>query len=192
MSDLLPPNATPKERALAEAVARLSDVPVRVRDVWNVDTIPLALLPWLAWAYSVDEWDSGWLESQKRATVKSALQVQKIKGTIGAVKTALAALGLDIEVQEWFSQTPAGDPYTFRVHVRTEQTPADQDSLRKALTLIETTKSLRSHLETVLISAKSEAPAYPATVAHIGHDITVSNFVTFVMIVSETAIILEQ
>ena len=191
MFDLLPPNATAKERALAEAVARLSDVPVRVRDVWSVDTIPLALLPWLAWAYSVDEWDSSWLESQKRATVKSALQVQKIKGTIGAVKTALAALGLDIEVQEWFHQTPAGEPFTFRVHVRTEQTPADQDSLRKALSLIETTKSLRSHLETVLISAKSEAPVYAVATSHIGHEITVSNFVTFVMIVNETVIILE-
>lgn len=191
MSELLPPNATAKERALAEAIAHLSDVPVRVRDVWNADTIPLALLPWLAWAYSVDEWDSSWLESQKRATVKAALQVQKIKGTIGAVKAALAALGLDIEVQEWFHQTPAGDPYTFRIHVRTEQTPADQESLRKALTLIETTKSLRSHLETVFISSKSEVNAYPATVAHIGNEITVSNFVTFVMILNETAIILE-
>ena len=44
MSDLLPPNSTPAERALAEAVSRLGDVPVKIREVWDADTIPLLML----------------------------------------------------------------------------------------------------------------------------------------------------
>ena len=50
MTGILPPNATALERALADAGARLSDVPVVVRELWNPDACPAAHLPWLAWA----------------------------------------------------------------------------------------------------------------------------------------------
>lgn len=176
MSDLLPPNSTPAERALAEAVSRLSDVPVRVREMWNADTIPLPLLPWLAWAYSVDEWDSAWLETQKRDAVKSSLRIQRQKGTIGAVRQALQALGLSIVVQEWFNETPQGDLYTFRVYVETDQSPASQEQLSKALSLIQTTKNLRSHLQKVSITAKSRSNVYATAYTCIGHEITVANY----------------
>mgnify|MGYP002714027380 FL=1 len=176
MSDLLPPNSTPAERALAEAVSRLGDVPVKIREVWDADTIPLPLLPWLAWAYSVDEWDSAWLETQKRDAVKSSLRVQRQKGTIGAVRQALAALGLSIVVQEWFNETPQGEPYTFRVYVETDQSPASQAQLSKALSLISTTKNLRSHLQKVFITAKSRSNVYAVAFSCIGHEITVANY----------------
>ena len=52
--DLLPANATPLERALAETTARLSDVAVPIRDLWSPENCPTELLPWLAWALSVD------------------------------------------------------------------------------------------------------------------------------------------
>ena len=35
MSDLLPPNATAQERALANTIARISDVPLAARRMWN-------------------------------------------------------------------------------------------------------------------------------------------------------------
>lgn len=178
MSDLLPPNSTPAERALAEAVSRLGDVPVKVREVWDADTIPLPLLPWLAWAYSVDEWDSSWLETQKRETVKTALRVQRQKGTIGAVRQALAALGLSIVVQEWFNETPAAPPYTFRVYIETDQSPATQEQLTKALAIINTSKNLRSHLQTVFIIAKSQANVYFGAFVSVGNEITVENYKT--------------
>lgn len=176
MSDLLPPNSTPAERALSEAISRIGDVPVMVRQMWDADKIPLPLLPWLAWAYSVDEWDSKWTETQKRAAVKSALRVQRQKGTIGAVRQALEALGLSIVVQEWFNETPAGDPYTFRVYVETDQAQATEDQLRKALSLINATKNLRSHLQNVLITARSRSNLYAAAVTCIGNEITVANY----------------
>lgn len=94
MSSLLPPNASNMERALEAAMARISDVPVLVRESWNPDLCPVALLPWLAWAYSVDEWDPSWTEATRREVIRKAYDVQRIKGTIGAIKRALAAAGL--------------------------------------------------------------------------------------------------
>lgn len=174
MSDLLPPNSTPAERALAEAVSRLGDVPVKIREVWDADSIPLPLLPWLAWAYSVDEWDSAWLETQARDTVKSALRIQRQKGTVGAVRRALGALGLPARVQEWFSQTPAGAPYTFRLLLDVDQTPLTQADLVKILEVVERTKNLRSHLEVALLTITSVAAPSVAVVAGLGLDLGVS------------------
>jgi phage tail P2-like protein len=62
MSNLLPPNATASEIALDDSTARLSVV-VDIEKLWNVATCPVALLPWLAWALSVDEWKDDWSET---------------------------------------------------------------------------------------------------------------------------------
>ncbi|MGS4945207.1 phage tail protein I, partial [Meridianimarinicoccus sp. RP-17] len=71
MSDLslLPPNATPVERGFEAAGARITALPVPVRDTWNPATCPATLLPWLAWALSVDNWDPTWTEGQQRAVI---------------------------------------------------------------------------------------------------------------------------
>ena len=58
MPSLLPPNATVLETATEEAMHQpISAINVPVRDLWNPAKCPLTLLPWLAWALSVDEWD---------------------------------------------------------------------------------------------------------------------------------------
>ena len=83
MNDLLPPSATKQERALALATSRVSDVPLPIRTLWNPDTCPLELLPWLAWALSVDTWDPNWSESIKRAVngLPTAAEVVAKKGS---------------------------------------------------------------------------------------------------------------
>ncbi len=90
---LLPPNATPQEIALEAATARISDIPVPVRDVWNADTCPAHMLPWLAWAFGVDEWDAGWSDDAKRQTIRDAVMIQRRKGTVWSIKRAIAAAG---------------------------------------------------------------------------------------------------
>jgi phage tail P2-like protein len=174
MSDLLPNNATPLEIALAESIARISDVPVPARDVWNPDTCPANLLPWLAWAFSVDEWDADWTDAQKRAAIKAAVPVQRYKGTIGAVKEALAALGFGVQVQEWFNQLPAGEPYTYRLLLTADQVGIDQTALKKILQVVESTKNLRSHMDEVVPSATTRATLYSAGVNGIGNEITIT------------------
>lgn len=93
MSKLLPPNSTPLERALANVAARISNIPVPITSIWNADTCPLNLLPWLASALSVDDWDDTWPEAMKRATIAASLEIHRTKGTVQAVMTALAAAG---------------------------------------------------------------------------------------------------
>lgn len=95
MNTLLPPNAAPLERALESVAAARFDVVAveRLRNLANPRAIPAALLPWLAWAYSVDEWDSTWTEPVQREVVAQSIEVHRRKGTVGAVRRALAAAG---------------------------------------------------------------------------------------------------
>lgn len=174
MSELLPPNSTALERALAAVGASATDLAVPIRELWDPNTCPLELLPWLAWAWSVDEWDDAWSEQQKRETVRQALPVQRIKGTLGAVRKAVAALGPEVRVQEWFAQDPPGQPYTFRLLVDIDQEALTQNDQASLLRIVETTKNLRSHLETVLLNVSSQAGPRTAVVAGIGVDLGVT------------------
>jgi phage tail P2-like protein len=90
---LLPPNATAQEVATDLATARIADVPVPLDTLWNPLTCPEAVLPWLAWALSIDEWDAGWPEDRRRETIAQALFVHRRKGTLAAVRTALITAG---------------------------------------------------------------------------------------------------
>ena len=191
MPDLLPPSATDVERALAELFKRLNELPVPIRDMWNADTIPVALLPWLAWAFSVDEWAGHWSEQQRRDTIKNALAVQRMKGTIGSVRQGLAALGIDARVQEWMNQIPAGDPYTFKLHLQADQTPVDLDGIKAALAVLERNKNLRSHLDGIYVSARSVAQLHAGAAAGIGHEITLTEYRAAMLVINELAIVLE-
>lgn len=99
---ILPPNSTPLERALeATFAARLDALPLPVGHMMNPATCPAAFLPWLAWALSVDDWSSDWTEETQRAAIKASVGVHRRKGTVGALKAAIAAAGYgDVEVIE--------------------------------------------------------------------------------------------
>lgn len=142
------------------ATARLSDVPVPVRDVWNPDTCPAALLPWLAFAFSVDSWNADWTEAQKRQVIRDSVFVHRHKGTRGAVRRALASLGLQAEVIEWFNETPAGDPYTFKVGVDVTDTGVTDALFDQALAVIMDTKNLRSHLAALTLRGSVRGTLY--------------------------------
>lgn len=180
MSDLLPSNATAQERAQAETVARISDVPVVVREVWTPDTCPENVLPWLAWAFSVDDWDTNWTTEQKRQTIKQSIVSQRIKGTTGAVKKQLAALGYDVQIVEWFKQTPAGEPYTFEIYITASQYPLSQADLKKIFQVIDTNKNLRSHMGNPHLTVKTDAETYAAIIAGTGNEINLTNYTRFV------------
>lgn len=181
MLDLLPHNATDQERALDLTTARIADVPLPVRSLWSPDDCPVALLPWLAWALSVDQWDAGWTDEQKRATVRTAIEVQRIKGTIGAVRAALQALGIEVSVLEWHRQETPGDPYTYQLLFDVRQFPARAADIDVVVGAVDRTKSLRSHLETVEISAVSEASPFAGVVALSGNELTVEYETPFFM-----------
>lgn len=171
---LLPPNATTLETAMEGSVARITDVPTPCRDVWNADNCPSDLLPWLAWAFSVDFWDSTWTDDQKRASIKAAVAVQRIKGTIGSVTQALGALGYGVTIQEWFRMLPAGAPYTFDVLMDTTQVGIDEAAITKIISYIDVTKNLRSHLLAIIPSVTTQAGPTFAGALCMGSEITIA------------------
>ena len=90
---LLPQNATPAEVALDEATARVGDVPSPLRELWDPDTCPASLLPWLAWALSVDNWDPAAPEGVKREVIRQSVALHRRKGTVSAIRGALLSAG---------------------------------------------------------------------------------------------------
>lgn len=92
MDSLLPYNASAAERALEAAGTDAIGIPIveGFREPWRC---PAALLPWLAWSLSVDDWDPDWPVETKRQVIAQSVEVHRHKGTIGAVKTALRAMG---------------------------------------------------------------------------------------------------
>ena len=110
---LLPPNATPQERALEASSLRISDIAVPLRDLYNPDTCRVELLPWLAWHLSIDTWKTSWPEEIRRARIKNAMAIHRKKGTAQSVKQVVAAFGGAILVREWWQKLPMGEPHTF-------------------------------------------------------------------------------
>lgn len=91
---LLPPNATASERAISETTARLSlDGDIGISCLWSAQDCPADLLPWLAWALAVDEWDSGWDEPVKRQVIAGSIERHRRAGTVWSVRQAMLDAG---------------------------------------------------------------------------------------------------
>ena len=117
MADLLPPSATAQERALASVSERIEQLPVIYRKLWNPDQCPVEFLPYLAWAFSLDDWSDDWPEHIKRQSLKDALYQHRIKGSLKAVENAIARFGTTANITEWWQKTPQGLPHTFSVDI---------------------------------------------------------------------------
>lgn len=142
LRDLLPPNATGPERSLSLATARLGTISTPIRALWNPNTCPENLLPWLAWATSVDEWDANWTTATKRNVIKNSAEIHRKKGTVAAIKSLLNSFGIALILIEWWQTTPKGTPHTFIVALGWLQTPAAvQDSIAKAIAAIKPVRS---------------------------------------------------
>lgn len=87
MDHILAPNATEYERTLASQVDRLLDLNIPIRLLWNPWECPEHLLPYLAWALSVDLWDSSWPITKRRSVVANAIKHHRMKGTLQGIQT---------------------------------------------------------------------------------------------------------
>lgn len=147
---------------MAEAVA----LKVPLRDLWNPDRCPLALLPYLAWALSVDRWDQSWTEKTKRSVIKASFFVHKRKGTINAVRRVVEPLGYLIEVLEWWQTEPMSVPGTFALKVGVLDTGITEEMYQELERLIDDAKPLTRHLTGLAISLETTG------LVHIGACIT--------------------
>lgn len=90
---ILPVNATPFEVAVDASSAALLDHAPMADLIWSPWQSPAACLPQLAWALSVDEWDTDWPVDRKRAVIAASFEIHRRKGTPWAVRRALEVLG---------------------------------------------------------------------------------------------------
>lgn len=93
MHSLLPSNTTPLERAVEGVIEQVCAQPVPLRSILDASDCPLDLLPWLAWSWGIDTWDSGWDEGKQRASIQSAYNIHAHKGSLRSVQDALEVAG---------------------------------------------------------------------------------------------------
>ncbi len=162
---LLPPNATEFERNLEAVIAaRLQGIPAPTDQLWNPQTCPAELLPWLAWALSVDEWNSSWTEQQQRNAVAASIALHKQKGTVSAVKRIITQIfGVGDVIEHWEFN---GAPHTFKIVSDGEiDDEPDYDQLIK---LANSVKAARSTIVAVRLLRHIDQSLYFGGVAHTG------------------------
>ena len=156
MSDktLLPANATPLERALAQTILTLLDTPVPLNQLWDADTCPVPLLPYLASARSVDRWNANWPEDVKRRVVRDAFAVHQRKGTAGALRRAIEPLGYRLRIEEWWQMAPPGQRGTFALDVGIENTGLSDTGYNEIEQIVDDVRPLSRHLARLTVSAE--------------------------------------
>ncbi|SHO57768.1 phage tail protein I [Vibrio quintilis] len=142
---LLPVNATTLELDLEQVISRCTDLPVHIKDLWNPETCPLSLLPWLAWALSVDSWDERWPESIKRQVVRDSFEIHRLKGTPYAVQKALDSLNIRMQLREWWEPGSGQSPGTMSVvALINENLTEDNDGLITKTMLEQVVRAIES------------------------------------------------
>lgn len=152
MIDLLPSNATKQERAISLATARVASVPVPIRTLWDPQTCPVGVLGWLAWSLSLDDWNTEWTEQQKRDAIAASIEIHRRKGTIGAVRRALQAVGYEVQILE-----QSDGPYTFAVYLDATNGSPSEAQFAEAERLALNNKNVRSHLTSVGAILRTDA-----------------------------------
>ncbi|WP_323867674.1 phage tail protein I [Xenorhabdus szentirmaii] len=188
MSDrLLPMGSTQLELAAAKACAQLQKVNVPLRELWNPDTCPEPLLPYLAWAWSVDRWDENWPESTKREVIKNSLFLHKHKGTIGAIRRVVEPLGYLIRVKEWWQTNDA--PGTFRLDIGVLDSGITQETFNELEKLIFDAKPVSRHLIGLDINLDTQGKYYYSAATYSGDELTVYPYFSEQITVSGSEIV---
>ncbi|WP_448622291.1 phage tail protein I [Dickeya fangzhongdai] len=170
-SPLLPPGSSPLEHAVALTGAGLEQVPIPLRQIWNPDTCPVELLPYLAWTLSVDRWDESWSEAVKRKVIKDAFFIHRHKGTIGALRRVVEPLGYLIRIKEWWQTGDA--PGTFRLDIGVQESGITEESFQELERLIADAKPVSRQMLGLNINLDSSGPLSMGTSSYSGDELTI-------------------
>ncbi len=166
---LLPPNSVEDERALEAAMLSGIDI-AAVGTLWNPETCPAEVLPFLGWGLAISHWDTEWTEAEKRSAVAAAMAFHKIKGTRAAVEQVLARFHPLLTVTEWWEMNPKGDPHTFEVRANALEIDVDfltEEVANAIIRDVAAAKTLRSHFNFVQ-SLEAQATLYLASGGMVG------------------------
>ena len=102
-------------------------------------------IDFLLWEYHVEGFDETTTVEEKRILILDSLVTHMKKGTVHAVKKNIDIFLGASEIQEWFEYN--GTPGKFKV--KTYSDTQKDEIYKKILNVIENTKNVRSHLESV-------------------------------------------
>lgn len=168
---LLPPSASDWMRHTEAATARLSAITVALRTIWTPTACPVELLPYLAWALSVDRWDKDWPADKKIGAIQQSYWLHRRKGTRAAVRRVIEDMGFSATFAEWFDVGDA--PGTFRLEVDVNEAGLTSKTLNELNRLIGDAKPVSRHINRLNIVTRNSGSVYLGTDLCIGDIITV-------------------
>lgn len=122
--------------------------------IYLVDTVAASALPFLAETFHI-EGEEGWSfapdETSRRALLKRAIAVHRLRGTPAAVYQVLEALGYGAEVLPWYVW--GGEPGTYRVEVYLSG-PAAIWPGEQLVRLVRTAQGAGDHLDQLILAAQ--------------------------------------
>lgn len=168
---LLPPSSSAWLRSAEAATARLSGITVAIRSLWTPTACPVDLLPYLAWALSVDRWDKSWPADKKIGSIQQSYWIHRRKGTRAAVRRVIEGMGFSATFAEWFD---VGDePGTFRLEVDVSNVGINQKVMNELDRLISNSKPVSRRISQLTISVEITGHAFTGVAMCDGEDIEI-------------------
>ena len=147
--------AQPWTMALSLAVAELHKKTMDYIDgsqiYTAIDLVAEEVLDALAVNWKIDWYDTEYDIEQKRRIVKTALNIRRTMGTVGAVKTQADAIYPGTTLEEWFNYGSTHGKFRLRVNIVRveEQQKFQMMSLAEIERRLAAAKRFSSHLEEV-------------------------------------------
>lgn len=159
LSDLLPDSIAQDDnvRHSAEALDKqLLDMTsaVDLPSIYvSIDRLTSTQLDHVAYGWDASVWRDSWPVSMKRSVLKNVVREKRKKGTLRAVKDAVASIGSAATIKEWWQQEPKGTPHTFEIQATLGNIEGTLDSEMQEdlFALIDDAKPVRSHYTFVLV-----------------------------------------
>jgi len=138
--------------------------------VWNPNTCPAHLLPWLAWAVSIDRWSADWSEARKRLEIAKSIDDHRVKGSRASVEEVLQRYDELLELVEWWETFPTATPHTFEIRLPLGPdggARASREFVEAIISEVVTVKPARSHFQLIQM-LDAAAPVYLVSGAMAG------------------------
>lgn len=158
LSDVLP-DSIAKDAKVSAAAAAIDPYLAAVASGRELPAIYASLfrltgaqLDHIAKQWDVSVWRETWTDDVKKSVLSTAIIDKRKKGTVSAVKGALASISSIATIREWWQEEPKGTPHTFTVYATLSDIDGslDTETQEDLFALIDDNKPLRSHYEFVL------------------------------------------
>ncbi|OCG24653.1 phage tail protein I [Gilliamella sp. wkB108] len=170
---LLPPTATALEKNLSQTM--VCEPPIPLRSLWDAQTCPFELLPYLAWQYSVDRWDENWSEQTKRKVISEAFEIHKLKGTKESIRRAVEPFGYLINVIEWWQNQQ--QPGTFALEIGVLDKGITEESYNELSRIIDDVKPVSRQLNGLAIQLVTQGTLTIGASSYDGNTLNIYPYV---------------